>query len=253
MSPVKAADRIHTLMAQITHHPAPSNDPDRSPALGAIPSPQDWKAADRDERRAMIIDLAMHLLREEGPDALTMRRVARELGVGAMTLYTYIDGQPGLHRAMVAKGFDIIHTFCSAACERHREQSGLSEGLADSEVGRCPAHWFGGARAYVQFAVDHPNLYRLMFATPVDEGDARFDEIIHGGFQGLHTVVRERLQAQGLQGEQLETETLQLAGRYWIALHGLATLAIAGRMQILHGTLDDVLLHLLEAVAPTKG
>jgi AcrR family transcriptional regulator len=240
-------------MAQITHHPAPGNEPAPPPVLGAIPSPEDWKDADRDQRRAMIIGLAMHLLREEGPDALTMRRVARELGVGAMTLYTYIDGQPGLQRAMVAKGFEIIHETCSAACHAHREQSPATRDLPDSDIGRCPEHWFGGARAYVQFAVEHPNLYRLMFDTPVEADDDRFDAIMHGGFQCLHGVVRERLQAHGLTGDRLETETRQLAGRYWIALHGLATLAIAGRMQILHGTLDDILLHLLEAVAPTKG
>lgn len=205
------------------------------------PSPAAWKDADRDHRRAMIIDLALHLLTEEGPDALTMRRVARELGVGAMTLYTYIDGQPGLHRAMVQRGFDIIHQNCSAACEFKQQDN------QDSH------DWSGGARAYVQFAIQHPNLYRLMFDTPVDEDDEQFDQIIQGGFQGLHTVVRERLEAQGLKGKQLDTETRKLAGRYWIALHGLATLAIAGRMQVLHGTLDEVLLHLLEAVAPTKG
>ena len=202
------------------------------------PSPAAWKDADRDARRAMIIDVGLNLLTNEGPDALTMRRVARELGVGAMTLYTYIDGQPGLHRAMVQRGFEIIHQNCSAACEAQMEGS---------------HDWSGGARTYVQFAIQHPNLYRLMFDTPVDADDERFDEIIHGGFQGLHTVVRERLEAQGLKGRTLDTETRKLAGRYWIALHGLATLAIAGRMQVLHGSLDEVLLHLLEAVAPTKG
>ncbi|MEM9414194.1 MAG: TetR/AcrR family transcriptional regulator [Planctomycetota bacterium] len=223
-------------MTQLTQQTAPAN------------APAAWKDADRDQRRTLIIDVGLYLLTHEGPDALTMRRVARELGVGAMTLYTYIDGQPGLHRAMVARGFDIIHQNCSAACEAQHEQREQGQLPDDGSGG-----WSGGARSYVQFAVDHPNLYRLMFDTPVDEDDEQFDQLMHGGFQGLHTVVRERLEAQGLKGKQLDTETRKLAGRYWIALHGLATLAIAGRMQVLHGTLDEVLLHLLEAVAPTKG
>ncbi|XAM00373.1 TetR/AcrR family transcriptional regulator [Phycisphaeraceae bacterium D3-23] len=227
-------------------HPYPQ--PPAPPTPGPPPSPAAWKDADREHRRAMIIDLALHLLTDEGPDALTMRRVARELGVGAMTLYTYIDGQPGLHRAMVQRGFDIIHHNCATACETQQAQKAQADYAEDGSGG-----WSGGARAYVQFATQHPNLYRLMFDTPVDANDEQFDQLMHGGFQGLHTVVRERLEAQGLKGKLLDTETRKLAGRYWIALHGLATLAIAGRMQVLHGTLDEVLLHLLEAVAPTKG
>ena len=196
----------------------------------------------------MIIQTALWLLRYEGLDALTMRRVAKELGVGAMTLYTYIDGQAGLHRAMVARGFDIIHHNCSTACQAQQDQHAQGKHPDDRSGG-----WSGGARAYVRFAIEHPNLYHLMFTTPVDEDDDRFDAIMHGGFRGLWEVVHQRLAQQGLEGKTLDTETRQLAGRYWIALHGLATLAIAGRMQVLHGTLDEVLLHLLEAVAPTQG
>jgi len=41
----------------------------------------------------LIIETALDLLRRRGPQDVTMRRVAARLGVGAMTLYTYIDGQ----------------------------------------------------------------------------------------------------------------------------------------------------------------
>ncbi len=195
-----------------------------------------WKLLDRDGRRDLIVEVAFHMLEDDGQDAVTMRRIAAALGVGAMTLYTYVDGLEDLHRRIIARGFDIIHQSCSSACEARRHEH----------------DWMPGARTYVQFAINNPNLYHLMFATPVDPDDEQFDQIMHGGFASLHEVVRQRLAAAGLTDQQLETQTRKAAGRYWIALHGLATLALAGRMQVLHGSLDEVLEHLLEAVAPTK-
>ena len=206
------------------------------------PSPRDlhvqWKEGDRDARRELIVQVAFAMLQDDGEEAVTIRRIAGALGVGAMTLYTYVDGLDDLHRRIIARGFEIIHENCSTACE---------QGSTHDD------DWMPGARAYVRFAIDHPNLYHLMFATPVDPDDEQFEQIMHGGFAGLHEAVRERLTAAGLTGTKLDTETRRTAGRYWIALHGLATLAIAGRMHVLHGKLDDVLRDLVEATAPTKG
>lgn len=196
-----------------------------------------WKDLDREGRRDLIVEAAFRMLQDDGQDAVTIRRVAAALGVGAMTLYTYVDGLEDLHRRIIARGFDIIHHNCCNATQTNQKHE---------------HDWMPGARTYIHFAIQHPNLYHLMFATPVDPGDEQFDQIIHGGFAGLLEVVSQRLETTGLTGKQLETETRKAAGRYWIALHGLATLAIAGRMQVLHGTLDEVLEHLLQAVAPTQ-
>lgn len=195
-----------------------------------------WKELDREGRRSLIVKVAFGMLQDDGEDALTIRRIAAAIGVGAMTLYTYVDGLEDLHRQIIAKGFEIIHHNCSTACETGRKH--------DDD-------WMPGARAYVRFAIENPNLYHLMFATPVDPEDEQFEKIMHGGFAGLHDAVRERLAATGLTNKELEARTQQAAGRYWIALHGLATLAIAGRMQILKGSLDDVLQDLVDATSPT--
>lgn len=199
---------------------------------------EQWKELDRQGRRDLIVQVAFGMLQDDGEEAVTIRRIAAALGVGAMTLYTYVDGLEDLHRRIIARGFEIIHDSCCNACDQDRQH--------DDD-------WMPGARTYVRFAIEHPNLYHLMFATPVDPDDEQFDQIMHGGFAGLHEAVRQRLAESGLTGGELEVETRKSAGRYWIALHGLATLAIAGRMQILHGSLDEVLQHLIEVVAPTGG
>jgi hypothetical protein len=64
--------------------------------------------------------------------------------------------------------------------------------------------------------------------------------------------VRQRLEAQGqsLGAAALRREALRQAGRYWIALHGLATLALSGRLKVLETDLDTLIDDLLERVAP---
>ncbi len=195
-----------------------------------------WREAGAVERRRLIIDAAMELLRQRGPSAMTMRRVAARLGVGTMTLYTYIDGQAALHREMTRAGFDMLHQNCQA-------QSTLQSAAG-------PNKWRGGAKAYLDFALKHPNLYKLMFDVPLNGIDEE-NELLHGGFQALLDRVREQLGANGLRGAELDRQANIAAGRFWIALHGLATLLIAGRTGFLKLDPDQLLDDLLARVAPT--
>lgn len=196
--------------------------------------PARWQNASPDQRRDIITDTALSLLDQHGHDAVTIRAVANELGVGAMTLYTYIKDKHDLQREMVREGFKMLNTGCAEQSTHESQKS-----------------WRGGARAYLQFAIDHPNLYKLMFDHFIVEDD---HDLLHGGFQHLFDKVKERMQA-GQCGQQpahksLDCEARARAGRFWIALHGLATLAIAGRLVVLEGNLEQLLDDLLLHVAP---
>jgi len=149
-----------------------------------------------------------------------------------MTLYTYVQGQEELRQAMIRRGFAMI----CAACRAHSTLDGQLK-------------WWGGARAYVDFAQQNPNLYRLMFSDPVADspGDER---VLRDGLQPLLDRVRERLAERGLTGEELRHQAMAATGRYWICLHGLASLAIAGRLNVLGNDLDSLLADLLDRVAP---
>ena len=202
-----------------------------SPTSHAAPAGGDeaWRRAGADERRERIVATAIELLGARGLEAVTMRNVACCLGLGTMTLYTYVAGQRGLHRAMVREGFRRLEAACDAASTLGTE-----------------AGWRGGARAYLRFALENPNLYKLMFDTPMAEADA---DLLEGGFQSLLQKVRLRMEAEGAVRDP-DREARRRAGRYWIGLHGLAMLAISGRVGVLAGSVDEVLEDLLAHVAP---
>ena len=64
--------------------------------------------SDSDVRRRLL-EAAADLLGEEGPAALTARRLAREAGTSTMAVYTHFGGMPALVRAVVADGFAQLH------------------------------------------------------------------------------------------------------------------------------------------------
>lgn len=189
-----------------------------------------WDQADASQRQCLIVDTAMKLLHDRDMAAVTMRGVASKLGVGAMTLYTYFNSQRDLQLAMIQRGFEMLHGNCQA-----------SSTLETAE------RWRGGAKAYLSFAMANANLYRLMFETHLPDGDG---DLLAAGFAPLVEKVRMRLQEQGTESARLDKLAMQAAGRYWIALHGLASLANAGRLDVLESDIDTLLDELLERVAP---
>jgi AcrR family transcriptional regulator len=94
-------------------------------------------------RRDEIVAAARDLLEEEGPEALTMRRLAERLGIQAPSLYKHLPGKGSLEGAL----------------------AGLAvEELAEALV---PARDLRElARAYRRHAAAHPHLYRLATAHP---------------------------------------------------------------------------------------
>ena len=57
------------------------------------------------EVRQRLLEVAAHMVREQGAPALSARNLAAATGTSTMAIYTHFGGMPGLVRAMVAEGF----------------------------------------------------------------------------------------------------------------------------------------------------
>ena len=167
-----------------------------------------WTKADAAQRRDLIVDVALDLLASKGIDHVTIRRVASKIGVGAMTLYTYIDGQQGLRTALIDRGFEEMGSQC------------------DKES-RLQNDWLAGCNAYLNFARNNPNLYNLMFAHPVEQQDL---DQIHSHFNAWRDEMREDYTKQGYPEDQILDIVENTSRNMWIALHGFASLLISKRI-----------------------
>jgi len=152
----------------------------------------------------VLIETAARLLAEHGPDALTARRVAREIGASTMALYTHFNGMDELRRAIRDEGFARLATQWGTVAQ-------TDDPVADLSV--------SGA-TYTLFALRNPNLYRAMFFdTPGDDVDAPLN--IAGGELA---IIQRCIDA----GRFHPAEPLSLAWQLWAATHGVVAGLLAG-------------------------
>lgn len=101
-----------------------------------------------DGPRGRIVDAALRLLEEDGPDAVSTRAVSSAAGVQAPTIYRLFGDKQGLLDAVAAHGFASYLASKTAAAPSDDPVQDLREG------------W----NAHVGLGLAHPALYRLMYA-----------------------------------------------------------------------------------------
>ena len=103
---------------------------------------------DPDVRRRLI-QVAADLLSEEGPAALTARRLAGDAGTSTMAVYTHFGGMPALVREVVAEGFARLYA-------RVAEVEPTEDPLVDLVA---------GCLAYRAHALADPHMFFVMFGS----------------------------------------------------------------------------------------
>ena len=153
-------------------------------------------APDLDLRREQLARVAGDVAEAEGWPAVTMRRIAAEIGVTQPVLYSaFPGGRQALVDAVAVAGFAAI----AAALE-----------AADPEP-------MARMRAYLEFAATRPHVYEAMFSLPsgLQFGGGGGPEPLQRAFAAIRVV---------FPGDDTRAEVA------WAALHGLATLHIGGRL-----------------------
>lgn len=112
-------------------------------------------APERSARVAEIVDTARELLEREGPEGLTMRRVAEAMGIRAPSLYKHVRSKEHLETLLMAEAFRGMGAELHGAITGAR--TGRSKTTALAELGR----------AYRRWALAHPHLYRLTTGGPL--------------------------------------------------------------------------------------
>ncbi|MCU1349971.1 MAG: transcriptional regulator, TetR family, partial [Acidobacteria bacterium] len=105
---------------------------------------------EREEIRGRILDAARELFAVEGYDAVTMRRIAERIEYSPTAIYFHFKDKEALLKELCATDFlTLAHQFAAI-------------GRIDDPIERLRRV----GHAYIEFGIDHPNHYRLMFMTP---------------------------------------------------------------------------------------
>ncbi len=170
---------------------------------------------DIDAFRSRATAAAMRLFAVHGYDGVTMRALADQLGVSAMTSYRYLRGKDELFALVRAEAFRRFGD--SLAASSTRSTSTPTQRLLRLK------------RAYIQFALDEPDAYRIMFEirTPAATDDVVVDRESRRAFGYLHDAVKSAVDEGGLTGD-----ALAIARLLWASTHGLVSLYLGGRLSL---------------------
>jgi AcrR family transcriptional regulator len=162
--------------------------------------------------RERLCAAAERLFAEKGPDAVTMRQLAAELGVSPMTPYRYFQDKDDILAAVRANGFNRFAEALETAREAAR--GARAKGAAVGE-------------AYVTFALEHPHTYKLMFDLNQPD-DERYPELVRAGQRARETMTAyvDDLVSEGV----LKGDPEQIGIMFWAAAHGAVVLELAGKL-----------------------
>ncbi|NSL42744.1 TetR/AcrR family transcriptional regulator [Streptomyces sp. 8P21H-1] len=117
----------------------------------------------RQRRRAAatreIMDAAERQIAERGPHALSLRAVARDLGMTVQGLYHYFPNRDALVTALVAKAYDDLAAAVTAAVDATADEPAAQRFLAAAE-------------GYRRWAVTHVERFQLLYGAPLRHYEA---------------------------------------------------------------------------------
>ncbi|MEG1235506.1 MAG: TetR/AcrR family transcriptional regulator, partial [Acinetobacter sp.] len=156
---------------------------------------------------SQLIDQAKKMLEEVGPDKLSIRAIAEQLGVSATAVYHHFANKDELISHLAAEGFNQLEKVlvqCQVNVENQNKMQILS-------------------RTYMLFAFDHPAMYQLMFGS----------QLAHSEMNGKLLTARKQAYAVVEQcvadvlGQDIQSKEVRSAAlAAWSFAHGLASLII---------------------------
>ena len=161
---------------------------------------------------------ALDLLEQEGPPAVSARRVAASAGTSTAALYELFGDKAGLLRAAYGEGFAALRDALDAV-------------EVDDDPRRALVRLLAAAR---RFARERPMLFELMYSRPFAEfspGPADRDAAV-GVYRTIVTAVRRWLRAAGHTGSATEAAHVLVAAHRGFVMTELAGIAGNSRASI---------------------
>jgi len=180
------------------------------------------KNSERQDVRALILQKAKELFFKEGYHKITIRKIAKEIGYSPATIYLYFKNKDELLFELHNEGFKLLY----------KRKMALPMDESTDPVERLRL----GARMYIDFALDNPEYYEVMFNMPEPRdfleqkrSSAQDGELVDYAMLSYDFLRQgvDRLQAAGYLTE-VDRDTLTFS--LWSTVHGLVSLIIRKRI-----------------------
>lgn len=172
----------------------------------------------KEETRINILDAALAIVKEEGWQALSMRKIADKIEYTAPIIYEYFSNKEAIVVELIRKGYLLLVKYLKDAKSEHRTPAKQLEAM-----------WF----AYWNFAFANKELYQGMFGVTTSCSC----ELINGlgeaeePYDLFTELIGQMMGIKDLDSEVICTKYYT----FWSVVHGLVSINLLSR-----GTSDDI-------------
>jgi AcrR family transcriptional regulator len=180
-----------------------------------------------------LIKAGTEILASEGLAGLSLRKVAKQAGVSHAAPYSHFTDKQSLIAAISTEGFKQLFSEIEAVKEAHRTNPGTL--LIES------------AWAYVQFALNAPDRFKLMFSSALEK-EKEYPDFVEASQKNFRQLVEIVETCQGA-GTLKSGDSELIALSLWGSVHGFISLLLEG--QISHAVLEkaslkDILIFIIQ-------
>lgn len=166
--------------------------------------------SDGEETRARLLTTTRDMVLEVGPDNVSLREVARRVGISAPAVYRHFDDKDALILAACQQGFLVFSSYLVRA---------LAEPTPLLRLRACGAN-------YLRFGLENERDYRFIFMSQVPRATSKGAPKQDTTFQFLVDRVSECMKARILR----KGDTEAVAATIWAHVHGLVSLRLSGHL-----------------------
>ena len=163
-----------------------------------------------------IAEIALRILEEEGPEKVSMRRIAKEAGITPMAIYYHYPNRQALLKSITNAEFDKLLSFFEARQKRTPPKDRLltiMDGYLDYALARSPNIRLRLLAQYREGARQYPDGFRNRQSPTLNP---------------VADAMAEAMQT----GELKQDDMWELALELWALAHGYVTLYRAGRFNL---------------------
>jgi AcrR family transcriptional regulator len=176
-------------------------------------TPQERREREKQELRSKILDAARALFVKHGYESVTMRKIAERIEYSPTAIYLHFKDKETLIAELCRHDFRAFGTRFLHLAK-----------IADPIERMKKAGW-----AYLEFAVEHPQQYQLMFMTPQLPGTkpraGESEDPAQNAYVFLRATVAQAMAEGRLRPELTDVDLV--AQTIWAATHGVVSLEIA--------------------------
>jgi len=171
----------------------------------------------KEQTRVNILDAAYDIVKDEGWQALSMRKIADKIEYTAPIIYEYYANKEAILYELTKKGYRMLAERMKEARDKHEDLAAQIEAL-----------WL----AYWNFAFQEKEYYQLMFGVEVN--CCMMDALLPPGATPYDIAARPIAEMMGI-SDQDDDRVCTKYYTYWSIIHGLISINIVRK-----GTSDEI-------------